>query len=55
MKKTTPITFKVAAETKRQFDDRVKNNGKTPSQWLRNVVEQYVKREAKKNPKQDEN
>jgi predicted transcriptional regulator len=46
--KTAIVTFKVKPETKQQFDRIVKNNGKTSSQWLRSVVEQYVKREEKK-------
>jgi hypothetical protein len=47
-KKNTAIIFKIDAKTKLQFEEQLKQNGKTPSEWLRKVVEKFVKREDKK-------
>jgi hypothetical protein len=48
MTKLTVITFKCPSETSREFHAKVKNNGQTSSEWLRRVVEKFVKREDKK-------
>jgi predicted DNA-binding protein len=47
MNKPAIIVFKTNAETKRKFNESVKTEGKTSSQWLRAVVEAYVRRKAK--------
>jgi predicted DNA-binding protein len=48
MTKHTTITFKCPSETTQAFHEKVKQNGQTSSEWLRRVVEKFVKREDKK-------
>jgi len=48
MKKHASIIFKTDAETKQLLIEKVKAEDKTVSQWLRLVVNRYVRKTPKK-------